>query len=175
VTDATLHLVLRDARPDERETIAALTRAAYGEYATVMTPEAWQELADAVESGLASTAPAERIVAELDGRVVGGAALFAANVDAYSHAEGAKRLGWPEVRLVAVHPEARGHGIARALMNECVRRARGAGATAIGIHTSKSMGAAMALYLSMGFVRVPEEDFQPPGAELVEGYKLALV
>jgi hypothetical protein len=36
------------------------------------------------------------------------------------------------------------------------------------------MRAAARLYERMGFVRDPERDFQPPGAELVEGYLLRL-
>jgi ribosomal protein S18 acetylase RimI-like enzyme len=59
-------------------------------------------------------------------------------------------------------------------MDECVRRARRAGATAIGLHTSRSMRAAVAMYTRMGFVRVPEFDLQPPGTELVEAYRLTL-
>jgi hypothetical protein len=36
------------------------------------------------------------------------------------------------------------------------------------------MRAALRLYERMGFVRDPERDFQPPGAELVEGFLLRL-
>jgi hypothetical protein len=36
------------------------------------------------------------------------------------------------------------------------------------------MRSAMRLYERMGFVRDPEHDFQPPGAELVEGYLMRL-
>jgi hypothetical protein len=36
------------------------------------------------------------------------------------------------------------------------------------------MATAIDLYRRMGFVRAPELDFQPPGAELVEGFRLAL-
>lgn len=42
------------------------------------------------------------------------------------------------------------------------------------MHTSVSMRAAIRLYERMGFVRAPEHDFRPPGAELVEGYRLRL-
>ena len=64
--------------------------------------------------------------------------------------------------------------IGGALVDECVRRARATGASVLGLHTSRSMRAAMRLYERMGFVRDPEHDFQPPGAELVEGYLLRL-
>jgi ribosomal protein S18 acetylase RimI-like enzyme len=36
------------------------------------------------------------------------------------------------------------------------------------------MRAAMRLYDRLGFVRAPELDFQPPDAELVQGYRLPL-
>jgi hypothetical protein len=36
------------------------------------------------------------------------------------------------------------------------------------------MRAAKQLYERMGFVRDRDSDFQPPGAELVEGYRLSL-
>ena len=62
----------------------------------------------------------------------------------------------------------------RALVDECIRRARRAGATALGLHTSKSMATARELYVRMGFERAQEADFFPPGAEHVEGYRLAL-
>jgi ribosomal protein S18 acetylase RimI-like enzyme len=49
------------------------------------------------------------------------------------------------------------------------------GARELGLHTSASMRAAMRMYERMGFVRAPEYDFRPPGAELVEAYRLPLV
>ena len=165
-------LEVRDARDDERDVVAALTLRAYAEYATVMAPAAWAGLAGAVRAALAATGDAERIVAVHAGRIVGSVLLYPPEVEAYGDL--AKRASWPEVRLLAVAPEARGLGIGRALMDECVRRARRAGASALGLHTSASMRAAMALYERMGFVRSPEHDFQPPGAELVEGYRLPL-
>jgi ribosomal protein S18 acetylase RimI-like enzyme len=69
---------------------------------------------------------------------------------------------------------ARGRGIGQALMDECLRRARAGGATSIGLHTSDSLRAAVRMYERMGFERNPDEDFQPPGAELVKAYRLRL-
>ena len=71
-------------------------------------------------------------------------------------------------------PDARGEGIGQALVDECVRRARRMGAAELGLHTSGSLRAAIRMYERMGFVRAPERDFQPPGAELVMGYRLPL-
>lgn len=163
---------IRTARPDEREIIAHLTREAYGEYAHVMAPSAWAALEAAIESSLANDTNVTRLVAELDGAIVGSAALYAPDAAAYGDL--ASATPWPEVRLVAVAPSARGRGVARALVEECIRRARTSGATVIGLHTSRSMRAAMRLYERLGFIRDPEHDFHPPGAELVEGYLLRL-
>ena len=163
---------LRDARPDERAAVRELTLRAYAEFASLMDPTSWAELDGAVRGALASNARADCIVAEEHGKLVGSVMLYPPNADAYGDL--ARAVDCPEVRLVAVAPEARGRGIARALMEECIRRARSWGATALGLHTSKSMRAAMTLYARMGFERTPETDFQPPGAELVEGYRLRL-
>jgi GNAT superfamily N-acetyltransferase len=163
---------IRPARPTDRGPIARLTLAAYREYATAMEPAAWRALDDAIRASLVNDDGVTRLVAELDGRIVGSAALYAPTSAPYGSL--ASTASWPEVRLVAVDPSARGRGVARALVGECIRRARESGASVLGLHTSRSMRAAMRLYERMGFVRDPEHDFQPPGAELVEGYLLRL-
>jgi ribosomal protein S18 acetylase RimI-like enzyme len=98
--------------------------------------------------------------------------LFPAAVDAYGDATVA--APWPELRLLAVSPGARGLGVGRALVDECVRRARAAGAADLGLHSSKSMRAALRMYEQMGFVRAPEHDFFPPGGETVWAFRLPL-
>ncbi len=165
-------ICIRDARPGERDVIRVLTERAYAEYATTMSPAAWRGLSQAVSAALASDAPAEWIVAERDGAVVGSVVLYPPSEDAYHGL--AKRTTSPELRLLAVPPESRGLGIARMLVDECVRRARRSGAKEIGLHTSESMQAAMRLYERLGFQRAPEYDFQPEGAELVQGFRLVL-
>jgi GNAT superfamily N-acetyltransferase len=166
----TLHL--RDARSTDRATIADLTMRAYAEYATVMEPDAWAALEEALRRSLADDIGVTRIVAELDGRVVGSVALYDPGAAQYTGLDSA--AAWPEVRLVAVDPAVRSRGVARALVLECVRRARASGAATLGLHTSRSMHAARRLYERLGFVRDPDHDFQPPGAELVAGYRLPL-
>jgi GNAT superfamily N-acetyltransferase len=170
LSDHAIHL--RDARPTDRTTIARLTMRAYAEYARVMTPGAWAALEDALRRSLGDDVGVTRIVAELDGRIVGSVALYDPGHAQYTGLDSA--AAWPEVRLVAVDPAVRGRGVARALVLECVRRARAAGATTLGLHTSQSMHTARRLYEQLGFVRDPDHDFQPPGAELVAGYRLPL-
>ncbi|HEX8241951.1 MAG TPA: GNAT family N-acetyltransferase [Longimicrobium sp.] len=165
-------LVIRDAGGDERAAVRDLTLRAYAEYAQVMEPTAWAGLEAAVRRALDEDAAAERIVAEHDGRLVGSVLLYPPAVQAYGGAAGA--APWPELRLLAVVPEARGLGVGQALVDECVRRARAGGAAELGLHSSRSMRAALRMYERMGFVRAPEHDFQPEGAEQVWGYMLPL-
>jgi ribosomal protein S18 acetylase RimI-like enzyme len=83
-------------------------------------------------------------------------------------------LEWPEVRLLAVAPAASGKGVARRLMEECIQRARAAGAPALTLHTADLMAVAMRLYERMGFTRAPELDIRPAPGILAKGYRLPL-
>jgi GNAT superfamily N-acetyltransferase len=136
-----------------------------------MTPSAWEGLAKAVDEVLANSGPAEIIVAADGDRIVGSVFLYPGGSSPYP---GEKPLAEPEFRLLSVEPSERGKGLGRALVNECIRRAKAAGAVALGLHTSVSFRAAISLYRSMRFERATERDFQPPGAEVVEGYRLPL-
>jgi ribosomal protein S18 acetylase RimI-like enzyme len=165
-------LTVRDAAPGERGAVRALTLGAYAEYAAVMAPGAWAGLDQAIRAALDADAGAACIVAERGGALAGSVLLFPPASDAYAGLAGPPR--WPELRLLAVDPAARGLGVGEALVRECARRARAAGAPALGLHTSASMAAARRMYARLGFVRAPEYDFRPGGAELVEGYQLPL-
>jgi len=67
---------------------------------------------------------------------------------------------WPEVRLLAVTPTARGRGVGVALMEECVLRARGWGDHAHASHDRLNASSRAAVH-ARGFVRAPELDFSP--------------
>jgi ribosomal protein S18 acetylase RimI-like enzyme len=164
-------LSIRDARPQEREKVDTLTRAAYAEFADVMEPGAWSALEAAVARVLKDPGPAQCIVAEDEGRLVGSVFLYPAGESAYARGDVQQ---YPEIRLLAIAPNARRRGVGRALVAECIRRAIASGATELGLHTSKSFGAAIAMYEAMGFTRVAARDFRPDGAELVQGYHLVL-
>lgn len=162
---------IRDAGPDDRAAIADVTRSGYEEFCRSMTPSAWQAFERAMNAVLEDSGEAAPIVADDDGRIVGSVFLYPGGSNAYAPDEA---IAAPEFRLLAVAPNARGRGIGRALVQECIRRAEDAGATEIGLHTSASFVTAIAMYERMGFVRAPDRDFRPDGAELVMGYRLPL-
>lgn len=165
-------LYTRDAREDERAAIRAVTLAAYEEYMAVMSRPFWEGYRRQILATLDADGPVERIVAESEGTLVGSVLLYPPQANVYGSAP--VGAGWPEVRLLAVLPEARGQGVGNALMDECERRARRAGATTLGLHTMDIMQGAMRLYERRGFIRVPELDFHPAEGVVVKGYRLSL-
>jgi ribosomal protein S18 acetylase RimI-like enzyme len=160
---------IRDAREDERAAIRDLTWAAYAEYATLMTAPAWDGLRAVLEATLEAWAPVQRIVAEQSGALVGSVMLYPPTVQSYGDMVAGP--GWPELRLLAVAPAWRRHGVGRSLVEECVQRAEHTGASRLGLHTSESMRAAIGMYERMGFVRAPEHDFRIEDSELITAYR----
>jgi ribosomal protein S18 acetylase RimI-like enzyme len=170
--DRSMGLTIRDMKPDETEIVSRVVREAYAEYEAIMAPAAWRGLRAAITSVLEAPGSAEVIVAVERDAVLGCVFLFPVGETTYGGVSDA--LDAPEIRMLSVPPSSRGRGVARALVEECVCRSTLHGAREVGLHTSASMTAARALYRSMGFERRPELDFSPPGAELVEGYRLAI-
>lgn len=165
-------MLIRDARPSDRDRIREVTLAAYQEYATQM-PDLWEGYRQNIVATLKSMEPAEQLVAERDGMIVGTVLLYPPRRLRPPGGE-AVEMPWPEVRLLAVAPAARGQGIGAALMQECVRRARESGTGALSLHTTDLMQTAMRIYERMGFVRAPELDFHPAPNLTVQGFRLDL-
>jgi len=166
-------LQFRDACTTDLEAIRELTLSAYNEYATLM-PAHWHRYRQAILGTLADVKPAEQIVAEQDESLVGSVLLYPAGTVFHTSAGNPVTLAYPEIRLLAVLPAARGRGIGQALVRECIRRARFAGATTITLHTTDAMRVAMRMYERMGFVRAPELDFHPAEDLTIKGYRLDL-
>ncbi len=154
-------LQLRDARPEEQDMLTTVTLAAYEQYSATMPAEAWPVYRQNLMATLEGESPAERIVAELDGTIVGVVHLYPATAS----------TPLPEIRLLAVAPAARGRGVGTALIEECLRRARTTGASAVGLHTMDVMEVAVRMYERMGFVPAPETDFSPVPGITVKGYR----
>ena len=165
MNDDKLHI--RDARPDDYNALRDLTLASYAQYATTMPH--WELYRHALLSTLNQAQSAECIVAEQNGNLVGSVLLFPATANVYAETDANK--GVPEMRLLAVAPEARGQGVGGALLDECERRARAAGATYLGLHTEDLMEDAARMYKRRGYVHLPELDFHPAPSAWVKGYR----
>ncbi len=162
---------IRDARVEEFDQVALLIRDAYQEYQASFPPGVWEGYARDIMDVRSRLDTSELIVAEHAGGLVGAVTFYP---NASPSAEVEWPAGWTGIRLLAVHPDARGMGIARVLMDECLRRSRLLSATALGLHTTELMGIARDMYERMGFVRVAEYDFQAGSEVVVLGYRLDL-
>lgn len=160
--------LIREATVADRRAIHDVTLAAYEEYAAGMPPALWRGYRSNIVATLADPAPALQLVAHAGGEVVGAVLLYPAV------AVGEAARPWPEVRLLAVAPAARGRGVGAALMRECIRRARANGATVLSLHTTDLMRVAKAMYERMGFVRATELDFRPAPSIVIQGFRLDL-
>jgi GNAT superfamily N-acetyltransferase len=160
-----LDTLVREATASDRRAVRAVLLAAYREYAASLPPAVFGPyLADILDLDAREDA-GRLLVAERAGRVVGAVTWYG---DA-----AAEGLGWPSgwagLRALGVDPAARGHGVGRALVEACRRRALAAGAPALCLHTAGFMTAAVALYEAMGFRRDPAFDFEVAGHLRVGG------
>ena len=71
-------------------------------------------------------------------------------------------IGEGEVQRLAVAADARGRGVGRALVEECVARSRAAGDLRLVLWTQPTMTSAHRLYERIGFERRPDRDTADP-------------
>lgn len=146
-------LQIRDAAPAEHDSLLDLVMAAYGEFGRFLSPEFGAGFRNDVR-GLMGDPRTQVIVAELDSTPAGTITFYP---DGRAYDEGLAE-GWACLRTLAVLPGARGRGVGRALMDECLTRARELGRTRMLLHTLEFMAAAIALHESLGFRREPALD-----------------
>jgi ribosomal protein S18 acetylase RimI-like enzyme len=150
-------ILIRDAAPEELETIDALVKAAYLEFRPLFPEKVWQAWMDNVSRTV--RAPEGMLMVAVAGGIIQGAIKF------YPDASQSGMGQWPEgvaaIRILAVPPESRGRGYGTLLARECLRRAGALGLSTIYLFTGEFMHAARHIYEKLGFKRVPEFDRDP--------------
>jgi GNAT superfamily N-acetyltransferase len=146
---------VRDAVPADYPAIREVVIAAYRQYADLIARDVFSPyLADLLD--LDTHARHGRLlVVEADGRILASGSFYP---DASVQGVGWPP-GWAGGRGLAVHPDARGHGVARTMIATFERLALAAGAPVFAFHTASFMTGAIALYEGLGYRRVPEFDF----------------
>ncbi len=165
-------MLIRDARRDEFPEIGDLRVAAYVADG-FMSPDSGYAPrlrglgADGVGSVLVALADGGQSGQQrdgADGRIIGTVML----------------RGWPdggeivtgpdeaEIRALAVSPAARRAGVGRALVDAVIERAAREGVRHLVLSSQREMKPAHRLYEDVGFIRLPDRDWEPePGVKLL--------
>jgi len=146
--------LVRDAVPADHPAIRAVVTAAYREYAGLIPPAIFADYqADLLDLEKHATL-GRLLVVDVEERVWGFGAFYPdASVQSFGWP-----AGWASGRALAVHPAARGFGVARALIAAGERLAQDGGAPVFAFHTASFMTSAIALYERLGYRRAPEFD-----------------
>ena len=157
-----MSLVIRPAHDEELAAVGALTFDAYAAdgFVTSGSPYA-AELRDAARRA----EDAELYVAVDEHGTLLGTVTYCPEGSSLQEVAG-EREG--EFRMLAVAPEARGRGVAEALVRTCLRRSRELGHRALVLSSMPGQQSAHRLYTRIGFRRTPELDWRPrPEIELL--------
>jgi GNAT superfamily N-acetyltransferase len=80
-----------------------------------------------------------------------------------------------QLRILLVHPSARGQRLGGRLVDECIAFARRSGYQRMKLWTNHPLAAARQIYLSRGFTLIAEEPYRSFDADLTgQVYELAL-
>jgi GNAT superfamily N-acetyltransferase len=159
--------VIRPVAPDEYARVGDLTVAAYAGLPGFVDVGGYaRELRDVA----GRVRDAEVFVACVDDKIVGGITFVADSTSPLSEWDDAGASG---IRMLAIAPEAQGMGLGRALTEFTLERSRTLGKKRMLLHSASFMAPAHKLYESMGFVRLPEIDFEVDPVILL-GYRLEL-
>lgn len=156
-----MSLTVRPATAEEFEQVGEITATAYVHDGHLPADFSYvSELRDA-----ASRAREAELLVVTEGSAILGTVTWCPDGSAYKELAGPQE---GEFRMLAVAPEARRRGAARALVQACLDRSRAVGHSRIVLSTQPGMTQAHTLYESFGFTRAPELDWEPvPGVSLV--------
>jgi len=158
---------VRDARPEEFDELGRMTAEAYrlaGETDEGYFPELLDvaERARHVPVLVAVEAGTERLL---------GTTTYIPGPGPYHEGDFGDVAS---MRMLAVAADAQGRGVGRALVQACIERTRAGGRTGLALYTRPFMTAAHRLYESLGFRRVPEQDWQFDPGEWLWAYRIDL-
>jgi GNAT superfamily N-acetyltransferase len=148
-------LTVRLARTDELDQVGRLTLDAY-------IADGYANPAGSYAAALADAPRRARdaellVAADPDGMVLGTITVCTPG----SPLGEVSRPGELEFRMLAVAPAARHRGVGQALVVAVLQRATEVGAHRVVLCSADKMCAAHRLYARLGFVRLPERDWQP--------------
>ena len=145
-------MIFRIAYEKDLSALEELGLASYGRLKIHMMTESWQKMETLLKSD--QTFPilvrdCHSFVCEENGRLLGMAFLVPRGnpTKVYS-------ADTSYIRMVGVHPDAGGKGIAQALTKLCIEKAKETGETMISLHSAEVMYDARHIYEKLGFKKI---------------------
>jgi ribosomal protein S18 acetylase RimI-like enzyme len=148
---------LREADFQELSEVEALVKTAYQEFRPHFPETAWSAWMDNIGKTVFSGTGVVLVIAS-SGKIHGAVKFYP---DAGQAGLGYWPPGTASMRILAVHPDSRGRGYGRLLVQDCIARAQALQVAAIYLYTGSFMQAARQLYESLGFRRAPQYDKEP--------------
>lgn len=164
-------VIIRNAELADCDATREVLMDAYSQYEQVLPEPLWNQYKESILASVDGAATKARLVAVLDGEVVGSVFLFDSSEAAYGLPD--LHIHSPIIRLLAVSKKARGYGVATELIRASAKLARDWGAETLHLHTSDMMDSAVRLYERLGFERAFDKDLMN-GETLVKSYRLQL-
>lgn len=153
------NIVVRGLGEEEKEIVKDLLVASYAQYEyTYKDPKAWKSYLHMMLTSVDNPDVHKIFVATSESKIVGSIQLFLSAEKAYGKPELA--IESPIIRLLAVHPSARGLGVAQALLNHVIHYVQSIHETAIYLHTTDAMDKAILLYERYGFQRDESKEYE---------------
>lgn len=140
--------MIEPAKVSDFQAIAALNVAAYEQFSSHLADGAWSVMRQNVSNIAERAKSSEFLVYREGGAIVASVAYGPAGCGDPA----IFRPGMASVLLLAVHPQHRGKGLAKALTQACIVKAKQDGASSIGLFTGEIMASAHRLYKGLGFV-----------------------
>ena len=164
-------IIVRELVSEDVEAVRQLLIESYQQYEHYFTPQAWEEYSHRIVSSIDNPNVDIILVAKHEQQVVGTLQLFRSGVQAYEIPE--LQILAPIIRLVAVHPDARGRGVGKTLLDTAIQHVKAVGESSIYLHTTDFMVHAVHLYKKLGFKREQSKDFSR-GNMISKCYRLDL-
>ncbi|MGE7877660.1 GNAT family N-acetyltransferase [Peribacillus muralis] len=165
-------IVVNELIEEDKEKVRRLLVESYQQYEfEYSNPEAWRGYLNNIQSSVDNPHVDKVLVAKCQEDILGTLQLFRSSEKAYEKPE--LGISSPIIRLLAVHPQSRGRGIAQELLKASVHYAKAQGASSLYLHSTDKMHKAIKLYEWFGFIRDQTKEFQNHDI-LVKCYRLDL-
>lgn len=165
-------IVIEKLKDEDKTRYAEVLVESYSQYeSSYPSKEIWENYKNEIKNSVNDPNAEAIIVAKKGNEILGGLHLFIGSEKAYNKPE--LKIYSTIVRLLGVHPNGRGRGIAKKLLNESFQFARSRGDEYLYLHSTDMMNVAIQLYLKLGFSRDESRDFDESGI-LVKAFKYKL-